>query len=87
MGLQMVRVWTRRGWVVLASDAAHYYANMELGLVYPFTFHVGDTLEGYRRAHELADSKDHVIPGHDPEVIKRYPPAGAGLENWIARLD
>jgi hypothetical protein len=56
-------------------------------LVYPFTFHVGDTLEGYRRAHELADSKDHVIPGHDPEVLKRYLAAGPGLEEWIVRLD
>ena len=29
MGLQVVRVDTRRGWVVLASDASHFYANME----------------------------------------------------------
>ena len=28
-GLQVVRVWTRRGWMVLASDASHFYANME----------------------------------------------------------
>jgi glyoxylase-like metal-dependent hydrolase (beta-lactamase superfamily II) len=87
MGLQMVRVWTRRGWVVLASDASHYYANMDLGLVYPFTFHVGDTLEGYRRARELADSGDHIVPGHDPEVLKRYPAAGPGLDEWIVKLD
>jgi hypothetical protein len=29
MWLQMVRVWTQRGWVVLASGAAHYHANIE----------------------------------------------------------
>jgi glyoxylase-like metal-dependent hydrolase (beta-lactamase superfamily II) len=87
MGLQMVRVWTRRGWVVLASDAAHYYANMDLGLVYPFTFHVADTLEGYRLARALADSADHIIPGHDPEVLKRYPPAAPELNEWVVRLD
>src|SRR3546814_14350164 len=28
-GLQSVRVNTQRGWVVLASDASHYYENME----------------------------------------------------------
>ena len=28
MGLQCVRVNTARGWVVLASDASHYYDNM-----------------------------------------------------------
>jgi glyoxylase-like metal-dependent hydrolase (beta-lactamase superfamily II) len=87
MGLQMVRLWTRRGWVVLASDAAHYYANMDLGLAYPFTFHVGDTLAGYERARQLADSPNHIIPGHDPEVLTRFPAAAPDLENWIARLD
>ena len=87
LGLQMVRVWTRRGWVVLASDAAHYYANMHLGLAYPFTVHVGDVLEGYRRAEALADSPEHIIPGHDPEVLQRYPAAAPGLEGWVARLD
>ena len=29
MGIQSVRVWTERGWLVLASDAAHLYENME----------------------------------------------------------
>jgi glyoxylase-like metal-dependent hydrolase (beta-lactamase superfamily II) len=29
MGLQVVRVRTRRGWLVLASDASHFYENME----------------------------------------------------------
>src|SRR5690606_6274997 len=27
-GLQCVRVWTRRGWLVLASDASHYYEQL-----------------------------------------------------------
>ena len=34
-GLQVVRVWTRRGWMVLASDASHFYANMEEGRAFP----------------------------------------------------
>ena len=87
MGLQMVRVNTRRGWVVLAADASHYYANMEQGRPYPITYSVAETLEGYRRAYELASSAEHVIPGHDPLVLERYPPARAELAGWIARLD
>jgi len=86
-GLQMVRANTRRGWVVVASDAAHYYANMERGLPYPFVFNIGDTLEGYRRAYALASSPDHVIPGHDPLVLARYPAAAPELAGWVARLD
>jgi glyoxylase-like metal-dependent hydrolase (beta-lactamase superfamily II) len=87
MGLQMVRVRTRRGWVVLAADAAHYYANMDRDLAYPFTYNIGEVLEGYRRARALADSPDHIIPGHDPLVLARYPAARADLEGWVARLD
>ena len=86
-GLQAVRVRTRRGWVVLASDASHHYANMEQGRPFPIVYNVGDMLEGYRRLRELAESPDHVIPGHDPEVLRRYPAPNEALRGWIARLD
>jgi glyoxylase-like metal-dependent hydrolase (beta-lactamase superfamily II) len=87
MGLQMVRVRTRRGWIVLASDAAHYYANMERDLPYPITYNVAEALEAYRRARALADTAQHIIPGHDPLVLELYPAAAPGLEGWVARLD
>ena len=47
MGLQVVRVWTRRGWVVLASDASHLYANMNQGRPFPIVYNVGEMLEAY----------------------------------------
>lgn len=87
MGLQMVRVRTRRGFVVLASDASHFYANMEQGRPFPIVYSVAETLEGYRRAYRLASSRDHVIPGHDPLVLERYPAPAAPLKGWVARLD
>jgi glyoxylase-like metal-dependent hydrolase (beta-lactamase superfamily II) len=87
MGLQMVRAKTRRGDVVLASDAAHYYANIERGLPYPITFNIGEVMEGYRRAYALASSPEHVIPGHDPLVLERYPAARPELAGWVVRLD
>ena len=34
-GLQSVRVHTKRGWVVLASDASHYYEHFEKGRCFP----------------------------------------------------
>jgi glyoxylase-like metal-dependent hydrolase (beta-lactamase superfamily II) len=86
-GLQVVRVRTRRGWIVLASDASHLYANMEQGRPFPIVYNVGDMLEGYRRVRALADSADHVIPGHDPEVLRRYPAPRDDMRGWIARLD
>jgi len=87
MGLQVVRVATRRGHVVLASDASHYYANMEERRPFPIVYNVADMMEGWDRARELADSPDHVIPGHDPRVLERYPAPAKDLEGVVARLD
>jgi glyoxylase-like metal-dependent hydrolase (beta-lactamase superfamily II) len=87
MGLQVVRVRTRRGWVVVASDASHYYANMEQGRPYPILYNVGEMLEGFDTLFRLAESPRHVIPGHDPLVLSRYPAAKPGLEGIVVRLD
>jgi glyoxylase-like metal-dependent hydrolase (beta-lactamase superfamily II) len=86
-GLQSVRVNTRRGPVMVASDATHLYAHFEEGRVFPITYNVGDVLAGYATLERLAGSPDRVIPGHDPLVLDRYPAAKPGLEGWIARLD
>jgi glyoxylase-like metal-dependent hydrolase (beta-lactamase superfamily II) len=87
LGLQIVRVATRRGWVVLASDASHYYANMDQGRPFPIVYNVGDMVEGWRRAQSLAESPGHVIPGHDPLVMARYPAPATPLQGVVARLD
>lgn len=86
-GLQCVRVNTQRGPVVLASDAAHLYAHIEQSRVFPIVYDVGAVLEGYERIKRLAPSPAHIVPGHDPLVLARYPAAAPGLENWVARLD
>jgi glyoxylase-like metal-dependent hydrolase (beta-lactamase superfamily II) len=84
-GLQAVRVHTRRGWIVLASDASHYYENMEAQAPYPIVYHVGDMVAGWEKLRSLAPSPQHIVPGHDPEVLRRYPlhtvqPEGATAE-------
>ena len=86
-GLQAVRVHTRAGWIVLASDASHLYANMQEERPFPAVFDVGRMIEGWRRLRELADAPELVVPGHDPLVMKRYPAASAGLEGIAVRLD
>jgi glyoxylase-like metal-dependent hydrolase (beta-lactamase superfamily II) len=86
-GMQCVRVHTRRGWVVLASDTSHYYEHFENGRCFGTTFDVGAVLEGYDKLFELAASPRHIVPGHDPLVMKRYPAAGADLEGVVVRLD
>lgn len=73
MGLQAVRVHTKRGWIVLASDASHYYANMDNANPFPIVYNVADMLDGHRRCMELAASPAHMVPGHDPLVLQKYP--------------
>lgn len=87
MGLQSLRVMTRRGWVVLASDAAHLYAHIEQSRAFPIVYNVADMLEGHRTLKRLASSPRHIIPGHDPLVIKRYPAPNPALNGVAVRLD
>ncbi|MEM7024882.1 MAG: N-acyl homoserine lactonase family protein, partial [Pseudomonadota bacterium] len=86
-GLQIVRVHTARGWVVVASDATHFYANIETENPFPIVFNVGDMMEGWATCRRLADSGAHVVPGHDPLVIERYPAPSPDLAGHVVRLD
>jgi glyoxylase-like metal-dependent hydrolase (beta-lactamase superfamily II) len=86
-GLQCVRVKTRRGFVALAADATHLYNHFEERRVFPIVDNVARVLEGYDLLERLASSRQHVIPGHDPAVLDRYPAAGLGLQDWVVRLD
>jgi glyoxylase-like metal-dependent hydrolase (beta-lactamase superfamily II) len=86
-GIQAVRVRTRRGWVVLASDASHFYAHMEGGRAFPILYSLADMLEGFNTLRSLATSPQHIVPGHDPLVMARYPVAGNSMDDWIVRLD
>jgi glyoxylase-like metal-dependent hydrolase (beta-lactamase superfamily II) len=86
-GLQFVRVKTARGWVVLASDASHFYANFEQMRAYATVYNVGDMLEGFALLKRQASSPKHVIPGHDPLVMRRYPAPKPALDGIAVRLD
>jgi glyoxylase-like metal-dependent hydrolase (beta-lactamase superfamily II) len=87
LGLQVMRVKTRRGHVVLASDATHLYANFQQRRPFPIVADVAQMLEGFDTLHRLASSPDHIIPGHDPAVLERYPASAPGLEGQAVRLD
>jgi glyoxylase-like metal-dependent hydrolase (beta-lactamase superfamily II) len=86
-GLQCVRVHTARGWVVLASDASHFYEHFEKKRFFTTMFNVGEAMDGYATLQSLAQSPRHIVPGHDPLVMQRYPVALPGLEGIAVRLD
>lgn len=72
-GLQVVRVRTRRGYLVLASDGAHYWDNLRARRPFPIVLDVARMLDGHAAIERLADGPDHVVPGHDPAVRTRFP--------------
>ncbi len=86
-GLQFVRVHTARGWVVVASDVTHFYENMDTGRPYVTAFHVGGMLEGFDLLRAAAPTPAHIIPGHDPLVMRRYRPPRPDLASIVVRLD
>ena len=43
-------------------------------------------MAAFATIEQLASSPQHVIPGHDPLVLQRYPAAVTGLPNAV-RLD
>lgn len=87
MGLQCVRVATASGHVVLASDATHLYENFERRKPFSITVDVAATLRSYTRLEQLATSRAHVVPGHDPLVLQRYPAWKPQTEGIVHRLD
>jgi len=86
-GLQCVRVATGSGNVVLASDASHYYENFERRQPFSLTLDVSETLRSYARLEALATSRKHVVPGHDPLVLERYPAWKPETQGLVHRLD
>ncbi|KMK65315.1 N-acyl homoserine lactonase family protein [Puniceibacterium sp. IMCC21224] len=86
-GQEIVRVRTERGWVVLASDALHYYEEYERGVPFAVVFQSSDMLAAHDIIRDLADSDDHVIPAHDPRIADIYPVAEGVDSAHIFRLD
>jgi hypothetical protein len=52
---------------------------------FPIVHDIAAMLEGHRRISAAADSPQHVVPGHDPLVMQRYPRV-AGDEIGIVSL-
>jgi glyoxylase-like metal-dependent hydrolase (beta-lactamase superfamily II) len=86
-GLMAARIETATGPVVLASDAAHFDETLT-GNPFPIVLDMRAVLEGHRRLlAEAGGDARRVVPGHDPAVLARFPPAAPGLKGIAVRLD
>ena len=85
-GLQMVRIRTARGRVVLASDAAHFYRNIDEDRPFSIVTDLPRMYDAFDLARSLANSPTLIVPGHDPLVMERFPTAREGLEGVAVRI-
>ena len=83
-GLEAVRVRTQSGWMVLASDAAHYYENVFLNKPFPIVVDLKDMYDGVETLKRLASDPGLIIPGHEPLGRQFFPQT---LASNIRRLD
>ena len=64
------------GTLVLAADSVHFYAELESGIPYAIADDPAGLLRGYETVRTLAAGNDAaIVPGHDPLVRDRFPPA------------
>lgn len=69
---QYVKVTTPDGPVILASDNAYLYKNIDSSLAIAQTLDAAANVAAQKRMVELAGNANRVIPGHDPAVFTRF---------------
>ncbi len=72
-GLQVVRVETGNGPLVIASDAAHFYDTLTEQNPFTVIQNLAEMVAGWDRIFELGAETKYVVPGHDPLVSELYP--------------
>jgi len=76
---QYIGVRTAGGIVVLASDNAYLYENLEKHAAIAQTLDAESNLRAQDRMKQIATKPEWVVPGHDPLVMKNFPAAGTGV--------
>jgi len=64
-----------------------FYENLQTNRPFIAALDIGAMLDAFRRVERLADSPYHIVPGHDPLVMRQYPAPPPSLQNIIVRLD
>ena len=80
---QYVSVQTRSGPVILASDNAYLYENLEQHLAIAQTLDAQSNLAAQLRMITLAGALTRVVPGHDPGVFLRF----RTIRDGVVRID
>jgi len=71
-GQAIVTVATAGGPVILASDAVHYYEELERDRPFSIVACLADMYAAFDQIRELAEAGALVVAGHDPQVAERF---------------
>lgn len=72
-GQMVVVVHTRRSVVVLASDALHFYEELDGRQRFAVASDPAEAKAGFELLRRLAECGAVIVPGHDPLVLERFP--------------
>ena len=76
---QFVAVNTAAGTVVLASDNMYLYENLDKHVPIAATLDAASNLRAQDRMKQLAADPKFIVPGHDPDVLRRFPQIQPGV--------
>jgi len=83
-GQAIVTVATAGGPVVLASDAVHYYEELERDRPFSTVANLADMYAAFDRIREMSQGGVRVVAGHDPLVAARF--GGRGRTDDVIRI-
>lgn len=79
-GQAMVRLQTTAGPVMLASDAVHFYEELERDMPFIAISNLPEMYHLFMNLREQAKTTGLIIvPGHDPDVMRRFTPYEGAL--------
>jgi len=76
---QYIGVRTAKGTIVVASDNAYLYENLDRHLAIAQTLDARSNLAAQDRMKTIASSPRLIVPGHDPAVFRRFKRVGQGV--------
>lgn len=85
-GQQVLVVQTAGGPVVLASDAAHLYEELELARPFAIMVDLERMCRAYALLADLQRDGATIVPGHDPQVTQRFATLGGEADGIGFRI-
>lgn len=82
-GTMSTSVMTRRGKVVMTSDAVYTYRNLEEDIPLGFGYNLVQMLDSFAKIRKILGDRGILVPGHDPSVMERFPKVAGN----IVRID